>query len=105
MEGLEIYDFLRLVFITFIISLIVITIILLVQKKRSNLVNGFTVSITTSIISIIVSGINLIIIGYIADELNLGGDVISSYLFLIILGLSIFNLFIYFKNKNRIISD
>ncbi|MEK4013678.1 hypothetical protein [Peribacillus sp. FSL M8-0224] len=103
MEGLEIYDFLRLVFITFIISLIVITIILLVQKKRSNLVNGFTVSIT-SIISIIVSGINLII-GYIADELNLGGDVISSYLFLIILGLSIFNLFIYFKNKNRIISD
>ncbi|MDO7484807.1 hypothetical protein Q5O89_00395 [Peribacillus frigoritolerans] len=101
MEGLEIYDFLRLVFITFIISLIVI---LLIQKKRSNLVNGFTVSIT-SIISIIVSGINLIIIGYIADELNLGGDVISSYLFLIILGLSIFNLFIYFKNKNSIISD
>ncbi|WHY95600.1 hypothetical protein [Peribacillus simplex] len=100
MEGLEIYDFLRLVFITFIISLIVITIILLVQKKRSNLVNGFTVSIT----SIIVSGINLIIMGYIADELNLGGDVISSYLFLIILGLSIFNLFIYFKNKNSIIS-
>ena len=100
MEGLEIYDFLRLVFITFIISLIVI---LLVQKKRSNLVNGFTVSIT-SIISIIVSGINLIIMGYIADELNLGGDVISSYLFLIILGLSLFNLFIYFKNKNSIIS-
>ena len=103
MEGLEIYDFLRLVFITFIISLIVIT-ILLVQKKRSNFVNGFTVSIT-SIISIIVSGINLIIIGYIADELNLGGDVISSYLFLIILGLSIFNFFLYFKNKNSIISD
>jgi Mg/Co/Ni transporter MgtE len=99
MEGLEIYDFLRLVFITFIISLIVI---LLIQKKRSNLVNGFTVSIT-SITSIIVSGINLIIMGYIADELNLGGDVISSYLFLIILGLSIFNLFIYFKNKNSFI--
>ena len=103
MEGLEIYDFLRLVFITFIISLIVISIILLVQKKRSNLVNGFTVSII-SIISIIVSGINLIIMGYIADELNLAGDVISSYMFLIILGLSIFNLFIYLKNKNSIIS-
>lgn len=103
MEGLEIYDFLRLVFITFIISLIVISIILLAQKKRSNLVNGFTVSIT-SIISIIVSGINLIIIGYIADELNLAGDAISSYMFLIILGLSIFNLFMYFKNKNSIIS-
>ncbi|RRN67112.1 hypothetical protein EI200_23800 [Peribacillus simplex] len=95
MEGLEIYDFLRLVFITLIISLIIISIILL-AKKRSNLVNGFTVSIT-SIMSIIVSGINLIIMGYIADELNLAGDVISFYMFLIILGLSIVNLFIYFK--------
>jgi hypothetical protein len=42
--------------------------------------------------------------GYIADELNLAGDAISSYLFLVILGLSIFNLFMYFKNKNSIIS-
>jgi small-conductance mechanosensitive channel len=102
MEGLEIYDFLRLVFITFIISLIVISIILLVQRKRSTIVNGFTVSIT-SIISIIVSGINLIIMGYIADELNLAGDVISSYMFLIIIGLSILNWFIYSKNKKSII--
>jgi hypothetical protein len=102
MEGLEIYDFLRLVFITFIISLIVISIILLVQRKRSTIVNGFTVSIT-SIISIIVSGINLIIMGYIADELSLVGDVISSYMFLIIIGLSILNWFIYSKNKKSII--
>jgi hypothetical protein len=103
MEGMEIYDFLRLVFITFIISLIVISAILLVQRKQSNLVNGFTISIISTI-SIIISGINLIIMGYIADELNLGGDVISSYLFLVILGLSIFNLFLYLKNKNNIIS-
>ncbi|MDR7240168.1 hypothetical protein [Neobacillus drentensis] len=100
MEGLDIYDWSRLVFITLMISLIVI---LLIQRKRSNIVNGFTVSII-SIISIIVSGINLIIMGYIADELNLAGDAISSYMFLVILGLSIFNLFIYFKSKNSIIS-
>lgn len=55
MEGLEIYDFLRLVFITFIIGLIVNSFFLLVSRKRKNLVNGFTVSIT-SIILIIVSG-------------------------------------------------
>lgn len=103
MEGLEIYDFLRLVFITFIISLIIISIILLIQRKRSNIVNGFTVSVI-SIISIIVSGIILIIEGYIADELNLAGDITSSNMFLIILGLSILNLFIYFKKKNRNIS-
>lgn len=103
MEGLEIYDFLRLVFITFIISLIIISIILLIQRKRGNIVNGFTVSVI-SIISIIVSGIILIIEGYIADELNLAGDINSSNMFLIILGLSILNLFIYFKKKNRNIS-
>ncbi|SNT54630.1 hypothetical protein SAMN05444672_14621 [Bacillus sp. OK838] len=103
MEGLDIYDWSRLVFITFIISLIVISIILLVQRNRNNIVNGFTISII-SIISLIVSGINLIITGYIADELNLAGDIISSNMFLIILGLSILNLFIYFKNKNRNIS-
>jgi len=103
MEGLEIYDFIRLVFITFIISLIIISIILLIQRKRSNIVNGFTVSVI-SIISIVVSGIILIIEGYIADELNLAGDITSSKMFLIILGLSILNLFIYFKKKNRNIS-
>lgn len=103
MEGIDIYAWSRLVFITLMISLIVIFIILLIQRKRNNIVNGFTVSII-SIISIIVSGINLIIMGYIADELNLAGDAISSYMFLVIFGLSIFNLLIYFKSKNSIIS-
>lgn len=96
MEGLEIYDFIRLVFITFIVA---IFIVLFAQRKRTNIVNGFIVSII-AIISIIVSGINLIIMGYIADELGLAGDVISSYMFLIILGLNILNLSLYFKNKN-----
>ncbi|MDP1420644.1 hypothetical protein Q8G35_20250 [Peribacillus simplex] len=103
MEGLDIYDWSRLIFITFIISLIVISTILLVQRKRNNIVNGFTISVVL-MISIIVSGINLIITGYIADELNLAGDIISTNMFLIILGLSILNSFIYFKKKNRNIS-
>ncbi|MFJ7976640.1 hypothetical protein ACIQZI_13195 [Peribacillus sp. NPDC096379] len=92
---MEIYDFIRLVFITFIIA---ISIVLFAQRKRTNIVNGFVVSII-AIISIIVTGINLIIMGYIADELGLGGDVVSSYMFLIILGLNALNSFIYFKNK------
>ncbi|MFB6468207.1 hypothetical protein ACE38V_15610 [Cytobacillus sp. Hz8] len=92
---MEIYDFIRLVLITFIIT---IFIVLFAQRKQTNTVNGFVVSII-AIISIIVSGINLIIMGYIADELGLGGDVVSSYMFLIILGLNILNSFIYFKNK------
>lgn len=92
---MEIYDFIRLVFITFIIAILIV---LFAQTRRTNTVNGFVVSII-AIISIIVSGINLIIIGYIADELGLGGDVISSYMFLVILGLNILNSFMYFKNK------
>lgn len=92
---MEIYDFIRLVFITFII---VLFIVLFAQIKRTNTVNGFVVSII-AIISIIVSGINLIIIGYIADELGIGGDIVSLNMFLIILGLNTLNSFIYFKNK------
>ncbi|GIN98420.1 hypothetical protein J6TS1_42900 [Siminovitchia terrae] len=102
MEGLSIYDWSRLIFITFIISLIAISTILLVQRKR-NIVNGITLAIF-SLTSIIVSGINLIIIGYIVDELNLGGDIISSNMFLIILGLGILNWIIYAKKNDKNIS-
>lgn len=73
------------------------------QRKRNNIVNGFPLAIIT-VISIIVSGINLIIIGYIADELNLGGDIISSNMFLIILGLGILNWVMYVKQKDKNIS-
>ncbi|RST60579.1 hypothetical protein D5F11_007050 [Siminovitchia terrae] len=96
------YDWSRLIFITFIISLIAISIILLVQRKR-NIVNGVTLAIL-SVTSIIVSGINLIIIGYIADELNLDGDITSSNMFLIILGLGILNWIIYAKKQDKNIS-
>ncbi|WP_253275508.1 hypothetical protein [Rossellomorea aquimaris] len=95
---MEIYDWSRLVFSTFIISLLVISIVLLVQRNWNSMVNGFTITLF-SCISIIISGINFIIIGYIADELNMAGDIASFYMFLVVLGLSILNLFIYFKKK------
>lgn len=97
---MELFDWSRLVFFTFIISLLVISVILLVQRNRNSIVNGFTITIV-SFTSIIVSGINLIIIGYIADELNLAGDIASFNMFLVVLGLSILNLFLYFKKKRK----
>ncbi|MFO1443875.1 hypothetical protein KDN24_11795 [Bacillus sp. Bva_UNVM-123] len=100
MEGLEIYDWSRLIFITFIICLIGLSIILLFQGKRTNLVNGFTITFI-SIVSIFISGIQLVITGYIADELGIGGDIYSSYMFLTILGLTIVNSIIYFKKKEK----
>ncbi|MGK5506604.1 hypothetical protein [Brevibacillus formosus] len=76
----------------------VISVALLLQKKRGNLVNGFTLSMISAI-SIIVSGTNLIIMGYIADEFNLSGDAMSTYMFFIILGLNILNFLIYIKKE------
>lgn len=99
---MEIYDWSRLVFSTFIISSLVISIVLLVQRNRNSMVNGFTITLV-SFISIIVSGINFIIIGYIADELNMAGDIVSFNMFLVVLGLSILNLFIYFKKKKDLV--
>ncbi|TKI59185.1 hypothetical protein E8L90_29385 [Brevibacillus antibioticus] len=98
MVGMEINDLLNFVLITFIISLLVISVALLLQKKRGNLVNGFTLSII-SVISVIVSGTNLMIMGYIADEFNLSGDAMSTYMFFIIVGVNILNFLLYLKKE------
>ncbi|MBH0333156.1 MULTISPECIES: hypothetical protein [Brevibacillus] len=98
MAGVEINDLLRFVMITFIISLVVISVALLLQKKQGNLVNGFTLSMISAI-SVTVSGTNLMMMGYIADELNLGGDAMSTYMFFIIVGLNILNFLLYLKKE------
>ncbi|WP_429842322.1 hypothetical protein [Brevibacillus sp. FIR094] len=98
MVGMEINDLLRFVLITFIISLLVTSVALLLQKKRGNLVNGFTLSMISAI-SVIVSGTNLMIMGYIADEFNLSGDARSTYMFFIILGLNILNSLLFLKKE------
>ncbi|WJQ80483.1 hypothetical protein [Brevibacillus brevis] len=98
MAGVEINDLLRFVMITFIISLVVISVSLLLQKKQGNLVNGFTLSMISAI-SVTVSGTNLMMMGYIDDELNLGGDVMSTYMFFIIVGLNILNFLLYLKKE------
>lgn len=98
MIGMEINDLLRFVLITFIISLLIISVALLLQKKRGNLVNGFTLSMISAI-SVIVSGTNLMIMGYIADEFNLSGDAMSTYMVFIILGLNILNFLLYLKKE------
>ncbi|BAH45659.1 conserved hypothetical membrane protein [Brevibacillus brevis NBRC 100599] len=98
MAGVEINDLLRFVMITFIISLVVISVAILLQKKKGNLVNGFTLSMISAI-SVTVSGTNLMMMGYIADELNLGGDDMSTYMFFIIVGLNILNFLLYLKKE------
>jgi len=92
------FDYLRPVFITFIIVLLIFLLIVILQKGKCKLINGFSV-ISVSIICLLVSAINLWQIGIIADELGLGGDAVSSYMFLVIVGLSILNPIVYTFRK------
>lgn len=94
---MEIYDFIRIGIIIFIISLLIVFMMLVKQKQG---VTGFTLLITTAI-SIFGSAIHLIVIGYISDELGIAGDVVSFNMFLIVLFISIVNVMTYFK-RNKV---
>ena len=79
----------------FIFSLLVTLIVILLKKS---VVNVYSVSMLV-FVSCVVSGINMIISGYIADEVPSGGDPITFYLFLIVLLLSIVNMVLVSKKK------
>ena len=91
----DVFDYLKLSMGIFIFSLLVVLILILMKKS---VVNVFSVSIL-AFVSCVVSGINMIISGYIADEVPSGGDPITFYLFLIVLILSIVNMLLVSKKK------
>ena len=97
-EGAISLLFSRPVFIFFIVVLAALFIIILMQNKKQ-LVTGLHV-ITIVIISLLISGLILFLEGIIVDDLNLSGDTISFYMFLIIVSLCVINSVTYsFKNK------
>ena len=82
----------------FIFSLLVTLILILLKKS---VVSGYSVSMLV-FVSCIVSGVNMIITGYIADEVPSGGDPITFYMFFVVLLLSIVNIFLVFiKTKEK----
>ena len=89
----DVFNYLKLSMGIFIFSLLVILILILMKKS---VVNVFSVSMLT-FVSCIVSGINMIISGYIADEVPSGGDPITFYLFFIVLTLSMVNMILVSK--------
>ena len=91
----DVFDYLKISMGIFIFSLLVVLILILMKKS---VVNVFSVSIL-AFVSCVVSGINMIISGYIADEVPSGGDPITFYLFLIVLILSIVNMVLVSKKK------
>jgi len=97
-EGAISLLFSRPVFIFFIVVLATLFITILMQNNKQ-LVTGLHV-ITIVIISLLISGLILFLEGIIVDDLNLSGDTISSYMFLIIVSLCVINSVTYsFKNK------
>jgi len=82
----------------FIFSLLV-TLILIFLKK--SVVSGYSISMLV-FVSCIVSGVNMIISGYIADEVPSGGDPIIFYMFFVVLLLCIVNMIlVYVKTKKK----
>lgn len=93
---MEIYFFIRLILFIFILSLLVILMLMISPLKHKKLFNGIMVGMFSAL-AVVVSGINVIITGYLGDGIYPGGDALISYLFLITLLLSVLNLIIYAK--------
>ena len=95
-EAFGTFTLLRPIFITFLIISIILFLIMVLPIGRKKLINGFTI-ISISIISILVSAQVLFYNGIIVDEINLGGDALSTYIFLAIIGFSLLNPIIHFS--------
>lgn len=99
-ETLEAFTLLRPTLITFLIVSLLLFVKVILPKGKIKVINAFTIA-SISIISIFVSAQVLFYIGIIADEINLGGDPVSFYMFLIILGLGCSNPIIYFYRHSE----
>ncbi|MFE3572881.1 hypothetical protein [Lysinibacillus sp. NPDC059133] len=93
---LDVFNYLKFSMGVFIFSLLVTLILILLKKS---VVNGYSV-IMLAFVSCIVSGVLMIIAGYIADEVPSGGDPITLYMFLVVLLLSMVNM-IFVSRKRR----
>ncbi|MED4585838.1 hypothetical protein P9578_24075 [Brevibacillus choshinensis] len=85
---------LRPILITFLIIAFILFFIVILPKTKQKFINGFTV-ISLSIISMIISAQVVIYHAIIADEIGLGGDRGSMFMFLVIGAFGFLNSFIY----------
>lgn len=99
-ETLGSFTLLRPIFVTFLIVSLILLVIIILPRTKNKVINGFTVA-CISILSILVSAQILFYCGIIVDEINLGGDAVSTYLFLAIAVISILNLIIYFGRHGK----
>lgn len=98
------FTLMRPVFALFLGIMLTLLFIILFPRLRRRFTNGLSV-VGLSVVSCVVSGQLLYYSGIIVDEFGLGGDEISTYLFLLIAAFALLNSFIYFvlesKNSTR----
>ncbi|WP_449539767.1 hypothetical protein [Ferdinandcohnia sp. Marseille-Q9671] len=99
-ETLGVFTLLRPILIMITIVLLLLLILVIIPKTRIQVLNGFSV-VAIAFISVFVSAQVLFYEGILADELGLGGDSVSSYLFLVNVFLGVASWFLYFYIKNR----
>jgi hypothetical protein len=101
-ETLGAFTLLRPIFITFIVAALLMLFIITFPKLKIKMTSGISV-VGLSIVSVIASAQLLYYDAIIVDELGLGGDVVTTYMFLVILILGFVNpITFYIRRKNNI---
>ena len=93
----EAFDFINYTFIFFLVISIVLLLIVTFFSKHFKLINWVTVVII-SLIFVVVSMLDLIVLGYAADEINLVMSE-NSYMFIAIVLLSVVNIVISYRKR------
>ncbi|GIP00854.1 hypothetical protein J14TS5_59390 [Paenibacillus lautus] len=94
MESTNIVTHFRPIYILFILILIISLFIMIFRKDHHKVINGFTIGIIT-LISLAVSAYLTYQIGILSDELGIGGDAVSFYMFIVVVILSLVNPLVY----------
>ena len=100
-ETLGEFTLLRPIFFTILIAIFLLFLIVLFSKPQHKLVNGFSIT-GLSFFSILIAAQLLYYEGIIVDEINLGGDEVSTYMFIAIVALGFLNPIIYIARNQKI---
>lgn len=100
MENMIIFTYFRPVLLLFIFTLSILFLLLLNKRFRAE---HKLLTVSVSFLSLLVSGMLLFIEGIIVDELNLGGDAQTFYMFVVIACLCTANVFFSFYERKRLI--
>lgn len=99
MDSTNIFIHFRPIYILFILILIISLFIMIFRKHGHKVINGFTIAMIT-LISLAVSAYLTYQIGFLSDELGVGGDAVSFMMFIAVVILSLVNLLVYaFKRE------